>query len=475
VQVLVFFLLATAGSTSRVWAQIASDLLAPPSTMTFPSLVFHPLKAKRIVRPDGMVLFLLEDHELPLIQMQAIIRTGSYLDPDDKLGLAEMTGAVMRTGGTEKMSGDRIDDELEFVAASVETYIGEEAGWASLSVLKKDLDRGLAIFGDVLMHPVFDSKKVELRRNQYIEQIRRRNDQPAPIAQREWKRLVYAGHPFGRISTARTIRAISRDDLVRFHGRCFFPGNIILSVSGDFEEADLVNRLNAVFGGWKKGEGTVPLPPPVPLKYSRSLNLIEKDGPQAVLRMGHLGVAKNDPDWPALDVFDSVLGGNGFSSRLMREVRSNRGLAYSVASLVSGGRSRGVILTACQTKSASCVEALSLMRDILKGFRNDKVSDEELKIAKESIANSFVFRFNSSFRIVSEQANLEYLGLPADWLEFYREGVSRVTADDVLRVARKHLQPDQLTIVVVGKHADFDKPLSSLGPVRTLPIEDFTK
>ncbi|MBI4860806.1 MAG: insulinase family protein [Candidatus Riflebacteria bacterium] len=381
---------------------------------------------------------------------------------------------MMRTGGTEKMIGDQIDEELEYMAASVETYVGEEAGVATLSVLKKDLDRGLSIFSEVLMRPAFAHDKVELKKNQVIEGIRRRNDKAAWIVQREWKRLVFQGHPFGRISTVKTVTAIAREDLIRFHQQFYYPNNISLVVSGDFVEADLLKKLEGVFGAWPSRPAPALPAPQVPLAFRASVNHIEKDVPQASIRLGHLGVTKLDPDWHALEVFDNVLGSNGFSSRLMREVRSNRGLAYSVGSGVTGGRSRGVILAACQTKSKSCVEALDLIMQILRQIRTQPVSVEELKIARESLLNSFVFQFTSSYGIATAHADLEYLGLPTDWYDTYKDRIARVTADDVLRVARQHLHPDKLTILVVGKQAEFDRPLATLGKVTQLPLDDYT-
>ena len=453
-------------------AQPADDLLMHPSKLVPPPLTYKPTRPKRIELKSGMIVYLLEDHELPLVYLRAVARTGSYLEPDDKLGLTDVCGAVMRTGGTEKMTGDQIDDELEYVAGSVETWIGEESGGATLNVLKKDFDRGLEIFTDVLTRPVFDQKKIDLRKNQIIEGIRRRNDQPGEITRREWKRMIYAGHPFGRISTIKSVSGITRQDLVDFHKKYFFPNNVILTASGDFTEAELVAKLEKAFTGWEPRSEKIPAAPEVALKYEPSLNHIQKKIPQTNIRMGHLGVTKADPDWYALEVMDNILGSGGFVSRMTREVRSNRGLAYSVGTAVTGGRTRGVFLASCQTKSQSTVETMNLMKSIIKDMQEKPVAPEELKIAKESILNSFVFQFTSSYGIATQQADLEYLGLPADWLENYREKVAAVDADAVIAVAKKHLQPDKMTILIVGDSAQFEKPLDG---AKELPLTDWTK
>jgi predicted Zn-dependent peptidase len=452
-----------------------AELLVHPGRMAFPELTFRPPRSKRRVLANGMVLHVMEDHELPLVHVRATVRTGAYLEPDARLGLADICGAVMRTGGTRSMDGDALDEELEFMAGSVETWIGEESGGATLSVLRKDMDRGLALFADVLMNPAFAPDKLELKKGQVIEAIRRRNDQPGAITQREWRRKVYAGHPFGRISTIATVRSITRADLVEFHRRTFFPRNILLAASGDFEESDLVAKLERAFSGWKDRDEKIPAAPEVPLVLERSLEYIRKDVPQANIRIGHLGVTKADPDWHALEVMDAILGGNGFVSRLMREVRSNRGLAYSVGSAVTGGRSRGVILASLSTKSKSCVEALSLVISIMDSMREKPPTEEELRVAKESLINSFVFQFTSAWGTVTQAADLEYLGLPPDWLETYRDRIAAIAGADVHRVAGRHLHPGKARILVVGKPDDFDKPLSALGAARELPLPDYEK
>jgi zinc protease len=456
-------------------AQPAADLLLHPSKLKAPPLQFQPPRAKRLVAKNGMIVYLLEDHELPLVYLRMMVRTGAYLEPDDKLGLSDIAGSVMRTGGTQNMTGDQIDEELEFIAGAVESGIGEEAGSVSLNILKKDLDRGLAIFADVATRPVFDQKKIDLKKNQVIEGIRRRNDQPGEITRREWRRLVYSGHPSGRVSTMKTVKSITRDDLIAFHKKYFFPNNTILVASGDFDEADLMARLDKAFAHWEPREEKVPFSPEVPLRLEASLNHIEKKIPQTNIRMGHLGVVRADPDWHALEVMDNILGAGGFVSRMTREVRSNRGLAYSVGTAVTGGRTRGVFLASCQTKAKSTVETLTLMRQIIREMGEKPVTPEELKIAKDSILNSFVFQFTSSYGIASQQADLEYSGLPADWLETYKDKIAAVDATRVQEVARKHLHPDKMIILVVGDPPQFDKPLTTVGEVKQLPLTDWAK
>ncbi|MBI3891109.1 MAG: insulinase family protein [Candidatus Wallbacteria bacterium] len=455
-------------------ALAAEELWVHPSRLPVPPLEMHPPKAERVVLDSGMIVYLLEDHELPIVNVHATVKTGGWLDPDDKLGLADITGAVMRTGGTRKMTGDEMNETLEFIAAGVETSIGTRSGGASLDVMSKDLDKGLEIFSEVLMFPVFAQDKVDLRKKQVMEGIRRRNDEPGPICSREFGKLLYAGHPFGRVNSLDTIDRITRDDLVAFHKKYFFPNNIIMGVAGDFQKDKMLAKLKSLFSDWKKGEPPAD-PPEVPFDPKAGVFFVEKDVPQANIRMGHLGIKKKDPDFFALEVMNFILGGSGFTSRLMREIRSNQGLAYSVGSYFSAGQELGSFGMASQTKSKTTAKCIAEMQKIAAKMTQEPVTAEELKTARESILNSFVFEFQSSGQIVGQAVSLEYTKLPPDFLEIYKDKISKVTADDVLRVSKKHLFPDKLTLVVVGKSSDFDKPLSGFGAVETLPNEDFTE
>ena len=231
--------------------------LGDPRQMRFPTVDFNPPEPERVVLDNGMVVYLLEDHELPLITLSAMIRTGTWLDPADKIGLAAMTGAVMRAGGSTRMSADEVDDELERMAATISISFGKESGSASLDVLKSDFPRGLRIFADLVRGPAFEPNRVELIRMQAIEGIRRRQDHPGSVAAREFAKLLYGQtHPSAREATVESVKSITRDDLVAFHRMTVQPNGIILGVTGDFDKATVLSMLQEVFGDWPKG--TVP-------------------------------------------------------------------------------------------------------------------------------------------------------------------------------------------------------------------------
>jgi predicted Zn-dependent peptidase len=429
-------------------------------------------EATRVTLPNGMKLLLLEDHELPLINLSARIRTGSMYEPAEKVGLADITGEVMRTGGTPTMTGDEIDEALEAMAASVETGIGLDAGWASLSVLKDDVDKTLGILADVLMHPAFPPDKIELAKIQHRTAISRRNDEPDQIASREFDKLIYGpGSVYARHTEYATIDAITRDDLVAFHKRFFGPNTMMAAVWGDFETEEMVQKIERAFAGWEKIEAAVPPAPKVEYEYVRTVNVVPRsDLNQSNIVLGHIGGLRSDPDYFALVVANQILGG-GFTGRLFKNVRSRQGLAYSVfGSYESDFAHRGAFGLGCQTKSESTVQAIQAILSEVEKLRQTEVSDEELRIAKESFLNSFVFFFDTEGEIVTRLLTYEYYDYPADFLLQTREQVEKVTKADILRVAQKHLHPDKVQILVVGNPEDFDKPLSTLGEVKTLDV-----
>jgi len=443
-----------------------------PRDMVFNPLTFSPPKGERIVLNNGMILYVLEDHELPVLNLSAIIRAGSIYEPDDKVGLAELTGRVMRMGGTRSMTPDEINDQLEYMAASVETGIGRESGSASLSVMKKDINLGIKIFADILMNPGFDKEKLDLAKKHEIEVIRRRNDNPERIAFREFGRLLYKDNPRGRISTVESISAITRADLIEFHGRFFHPDNVMLAVSGDFKRDWIVEKIRKAFHNWEQTGINIPEAPPPSHPLEKSINYVFKDVPQSTIVLGHLTVRKNHPDYYPFKVLNFILGGGGFNSRLTSEIRSNRGLAYSVGSFYRGDVEYGVFAAICLTKSSTTYQTISLIHTIIEDVKENGVTEKELNWAKESLINKFIFSFTSSVSIVNQQMQLEYDSLPEDFLERYQENISQVTIEDIQRAAKGHLHPYKSILVVVGNGKDFDKPLSEFGEVCEIGLRD---
>jgi len=451
--------------------------------MKFDPVAFTIPEVERVVLENGIIVYLLPDPELPLVTVSAMIRTGAVYEPSDKVGLAGITGAVMRTGGTARMTGDQIDEELEFLAANASFGIGDEAGAATLDILKKDLPRGLSIFADILRAPAFDPAKVELAKRQTLEAIRRRPDSPGGITAREFRKLLYGpDHPFGRESTTETVSRITRDDLVAFHKLYFAPNSLMLGVTGDFEKPAMLAALRKAFGDWAPQSVTLPAIPPVPVSAleakgavnasTRSVNVVRREITQTHLRVGHLSIRENDPDYFALSLLEDILGGNSFTNRLFRDVRSRQGLAYAVGSrLVAGNLGPGAFIMQALTKGPTTHQALTSMLGHMEKLRQEPVTDEELQHAKDAFLNSFVFSFADAGQIVGRLMSLEYYGLPKDFLQRFRDSVIRLTKEDLLRVARQHLHPDRVIILAVGKDDTFDKPLTTFGQVNFLTLK----
>jgi predicted Zn-dependent peptidase len=461
---------------SSVWAATNPPVSASPDprAMTFPTEPFSPPKAERVTLPNGIIVYLLEDHELPLVSLSAMVRTGSMYEPSDKVGLAEVTGTVIRTGGTASRSGDELDDALEFVGAEMGSWAGLDSAGASLNVLTKDLTSGAEMFAEMLMRPAFAQEKVELAKNQAIEGIRRRNDHPSSIAAREFKKLLYGPeHPYGRESTEATIRAITRDDLVAFHRRYYHPNTTMLAVTGDFQRDDLLALLRRAFDAWPRQSVAWPSVPPVTEPRNAPVNFIRRDVTQTQVRMGWLAIKQSDPDFFALSLLDDIMGGQAFTSRLFQEVRTKSGLAYSVGSALNPGRfDRGTFMLFAQTKAESTTRAIEAMRAEIDRLVTAPVSERELADAKQAFVNSFVFSFANPAQITNRQMSLEYYGLPADFLERFRANVEKVTTRDLQRVAKRHLAPKRLVVLAVGDDRRFDKPLATVGRVRTLTVSE---
>jgi zinc protease len=432
---------------------------------------FKPQQPKRIQLTNGMVIFLQEDHELPLIDGTARIRGGSVNEPTNKIGLVDVYGEVWRTGGTKSQTGDQLDDFLEVRAAKVETGGGPDSTSISFSCLKGDLDDVFKAFVDVLQHPEFRADKIDIAKKGEQDSISRRNDEVGEIARRESVKLAYgANNPYASVPEYATVDAVTRQDLIDWHGKYVHPNNIILGITGDFDSAAMEARLRAAFDSWPKG----PQIPKNHIEYSPAkpgYYLIPKeDVNQSNIRMVALGVTRDNPDYYAISVFNEAFGG-GFSSRLFNDIRTKRGLAYGVGGGIGANFGHpGVLQISMGTKSQSTIEAVKAVDEDIQKLSKEPITDDEIQRAKDAILNAFIFRLDSPDKILAERMTYEYYGYPPDWLDKFQGEIKKVTAADANRVAAKYLHENQLAVLVVGSTKDFDKPLSSLGPVKQIDI-----
>ncbi len=469
---IVFLLLGFFSGGVRSWAQTQTPSQQPWKQIPIGKLPeFHPPQPKRIEFPNGMVVFLQEDHELPTIEGTARIRGGELLVPAKKTGLMDVYGEVWRTGGTKSKTGDELDDYLEQRAAKVETGGGDDSTSVSWSCLKEDFDDVFRVFEDVLKNPEFRSEKIEIAQKGMYDGISRRNDEPSQIAGREAEKLVYgANNPYARVAEYATVAAITRQDLVEWHGKYVHPNNIIMGVVGDFDSAKMEARLREAFASWPKGPAAndpeIKLDPAKPGYYQ----VDKTDVNQSNIQMVALGITRKNPDYFAVSVFNEAFGG-GFSSRLFGDIRTTKGLAYAVGGGVgSDWDHRGMLRLMVSTKSKTTIESIQALDEEIADLPKRPISDEEIKRAKDSILNSFVFRFDSPEKVLREKMAYEFHGYPLDFMEKFQKGIEAVTKEDVARVAAKYIHREQMAVLVVGNVGDFDKPLSSLGPVTKLDI-----
>ena len=463
-------------------AVAAAQTEVQKSVMPFPDwhdLKFPTLRSPIIPKldeftlPNGMRVYLLEDHELPLVSGTALIRTGNLFDPPDKVGLADITGATLRTGGTKKLTGDQIDVMLENVAASVESGIQESTGDVSFSCLKENADLTLGIFHDLMTAPEFRQDKIDLLKTQYRSAIARRNDDPAGIANREFVNTVYGQKtPYGWMAEYSTIDNIHRDDVIAFYKRYYFPANIMLGVYGDFNAAEMREKLTRLFADWTYTQPPVPKFPPVVKIDAAGVYLATKpDVNQTFFEVGHLGGMLSDKDYAALAVASDILG-SGFSSRLVQRIRTKLGYAYNISGYWGANFDHpGLFEISGSTQSKYTIQTLQAVREEIEKMRTSEVTDEELRVARDKVENSFVFSFDRPSKTLERIFRYDYYGYPRDFIFRFQKAVQSVTKADVLRVCREHLDPQRLTIVAVGNPADFGQSLNALGlPVKPIDL-----
>lgn len=431
----------------------------------------------RFELPNGLVVYLVEDHELPLVSGSAMVRTGDRLEPADKVGLAGIVGDVMRSGGTQKHPGDQLNRLLEQRAASVETGIDTAVGSAGFSALSEDSEEILGLFAEVLREPAFPQDKIDLSMTQLRGGIARRNDDPDSITGREFQKLIYgAESPYARTIEYATLKNIGRTDLVAFHQTYFHPNNMLLGVIGDFDTTQMRRLIEQKFGGWQRNPAVeqpnfAALPAVAQAKQGGVFLIDQPQLTQSSILMGHLGGKLRDQDYTPLAVMNEIL--NGFGGRLVNEVRSRQGLAYVVYAYWSPRFDYpGVFIGGGQTRSEATVPFIKSMRAEIEKIRTAPVSDAELKLAKDSVLNQFIFNFQTPGQTLSRLMRYEYYDYPRDFIFRYRREVEATTPADIQRAAQRHLNLGNIVTLVVGNNAAIQPPLTSLSSdIQVTPID----
>lgn len=438
--------------------------LINPDELRYQQIQFTPPRAQRVLLENGIILYIFEDHELPLLNISAVIRTGSNYDPAGKEGLAELTGTLLRTGGTHSISADAIDEALDFFAGSLSVSMSRDSGSISLSVLKENLDEGLNIFSQIITNPAFEESKITVAKNLKVEDLRRIADDPQKLAFRELKRFLYRDNPAGRLPSIASVHSIHRDDLVQFYTQFFYPKNVMIAVTGDISKEQAIVKIKKYFESWNEPIKHFTLPP-IPVKQKRHIYFLSKDIPQSIIISAQLAPGKKNSDTYAFEILDFILGSGGFKSRIFQQIRNNLGLAYTTGSFYTKLSGYGVFGAYAMTKSETTAKVLSNIQAIISDVKTKVIDKKDLEAAIKSINNNFIFSFHSAEQIALQQLMMEYDNLPYDYLANYRDRIAKVRAEDLMRVAQKYLSPDEAVILVVGNENAYNQLVSSFETV----------
>lgn len=484
----VLTLVLLASSPAGLLAQATQQIPKHPRELKYSTLSYTPpVREKyRHVLSNGVVAYLVEDHDLPLVNVSTLVRAGSYLEPAGKEGLASLTGSQIRAGGTTSKTAEEFDEAADFLAAQINAFIGGTQGNASLNLLAKDVDAGLALYFDMLKNPRFQEDRLKLAKSQILQNMERRNDSTTTIENREWSRLMYGADHFStKDSTKASIESITREDMIAFHQKYFQPGGFIFAISGDFNTKDMLAKLEASMKGWPVNKTAVPeVPKPAAMPVAGLYTVHKADVNQGRVSIGHVGGMRDTPDSYAIEIMNDILGGGGFTSRITSRVRSDEGLAYSAGSNFGlGTYYPGVFRAAFQSKNPTTSQAIDIIMEEVNRVRTSKVTPEELETAKNSIVEFFPRIFATASQIAGTFAQDEYTKRRPDYWATYRDRIRAVTAEDVQRVADKYLQPDKMVVLVVGNIDEItkgnpDKPQYSLmklakdGTIRRIPLPD---
>jgi len=444
---------------------------------------FSPPEPESWILPNGLQVIFMENGELPLLSGSLFMKGGALWTSAAETGLAGVSGALMRTGGAGQLSADDLDRRLESLAASIGSSFGAEYGRVSFSCLSSDAEEVFGIFSDVVLRPRFEEERFQLWKRLALEEIRRRRDDADTVASIAFNQLLFGDGPYGRTLLSSHVRAMTREAVQAFHRRFAYPDGAILAVSGDINRRKLEELALRYFGSWPRREYRLQAYPLFEYKPSPAVYFIKQPFSQATVIMGQQGPARLSPDHVAIDLFNEYFGMGGFSSLLFRRVRDQLGLSYSLSGGLSPAAVKGKALIYLQSKGENAGQAMLECARLVKKMQDEEVPESELAGFRQSIENSFIFKFDTPGDIVERASIFRLLDYPPDYDRVYLPRMRAVTPAEVRQVARGHFDLGQFVVVVVGDESAYNSVQSALrdspgvfgGPLRTAKFDEALK
>jgi zinc protease len=440
------------------------------TSSNFTNVVAQEIKLPQIKKEtfdNGLKVIVIEHHELPVVAFRLVLRSGSTYDPSGKAGLANLTAGLLRKG-TQTKDATQIAEEIDFVGGTLGAGANWDATFATCRVLNKYFDTGLDLLADIILNPTFKDDEIERLRKQIIAGIMQQKDDPGSVAEEKFRKFVFDQHPYGQPleGTEESVSGIAREDIVNFHNIYYVPNNAILAVVGDVKTDVVLKKIKSKFGFWQRREFVTPdFAPPPQIKGHQILLVDKPDLTQSYIKIGHFGIQRRSPDYFPVRVMNYILGGGGFASRLMDEIRDKRGLTYDIRSNFDSYRLRGAFEVSTFTRVDSTLGAIQTTLDQIKRMRTEKVSQKELSETKAFYNGYYPLQFETPEQIATQILNVEIYDLGEEYIKNFRKNINAVTADDILRIAQKYLDPDNIKLVVVSKAEELKTGLELLGEV----------
>ena len=470
--------------TSRLRSLFAAFCLLPSAFCLLPSLRAdidrtHPPKPgpepkapfpdfKQDILPNGLKIFVVEDHREPTVTLRLLVKSGDAADRTQP-GLADTVASLLNRG-TEKRNAEEFAKETDFLGASVEAGSGPDATTVTAEGLMKDLPKLLDLFTDAALHPAFPADELVKQQRQAISALEESKQRPGTLASKLRGKLLYgSNHPYGAFPTEESLAGLKREDLVRFHKQNFSPDNATLAVVGDFKTADVLPLVEKAFTDWNvpvTDSERSPVFPDLPkLPATLSINLVDRPGSvQSNILVCGDGVPRNNPDVPELGVLNSILGG-GFSGRLFQNLRERHGYTYGSSSAFSMNRVTGIFSASAEVRNAVTAPAIEEILNEIRRIDADPVPDPELDMQRQYLAGNYLLSLENPGVLASRVQEIDLYHLPVDYFKNYASRVTSVNADKIKTLASKYLRPDGLTVIVVGEAKEVEPALAKLGPV----------